>query len=92
MELIDIISFKEPAGLAVGIFIILFAVLNFMLSKFMKENKTSVVVSFALSAIAAWQLYKERFYGWEETLAVSLWIMIIGVFLSFFIKLFRKKK
>ncbi len=86
------LTFQDPAGLALGVFIVLFAIFYFFLNRLLKNNRgMAILISFAISAVAAWKLLTERFYGYEETLAVFLIILVIAVFIRIFWGIIRKK-
>ncbi|MCA9485663.1 MAG: hypothetical protein KC506_02365 [Nanoarchaeota archaeon] len=67
----------EPAGLALGVFLILFSMSFYGFSYAMKNKGTSVLISLILSILASWQLYRERFYGWEETIRFLFYVILI---------------
>lgn len=78
------LSFEEnPTSLAIGVFIILFAVSYTAFNKaFNKKNQAvALIIALIISVLAALKLYTERFYGYEATLAVLIYILVIALFL-----------
>ena len=67
--------------MAIGVFIILFAVVFYVISKFLNNSGASLVISLAISAMASWKLYNERFYGWEASLSSSTLVVVIALFI-----------
>ena len=65
---IDYFLFEHPEALAVGIFIIVFAVGFEMIFKVFNNKAIALVISLIISSFAGFQLYKERFYGFEMVL------------------------
>jgi len=57
------LSFQDnPLSLAIGVFIILFAVAFILLGKAFKNNKgAAIVVSLILAIVSSYNLFKERF-------------------------------
>ena len=86
---LEYLTFEHPESLAIGVFIIIFAVANYALVKFIRNRGTSLLISFLIGLIVAWKLYTERFYGWEGTLAFVLIVIAIAIFLKIFLAFFR---
>ena len=79
---IEYLRFENPESLAIGVFIALFTISFMVLIKPFKQRGITLIISLAISAIASWYLYKERFYGFEDSLAIILFIVVIAVFLK----------
>jgi hypothetical protein len=81
-------TLNNPVSLAIGVFIIIFALGFYLLDKFKPDQRgTMMAVSFLIASIASWQLYREKYYGWEGILvfifaAVAL-ILFFKIFWSF---------
>lgn len=74
--------FENPESLAIGVFIVLFALTFSILNKFLVDNKgVNLIVALAISLIASWRLYNERFYGWETLLGFVIIVFVILFFL-----------
>ena len=83
------LSFQNPEGLAIGVFIILFVISYSILSKFLKEKGINLIISFMISLIAARQLYKNRFFEWEASLAVMIIVIIAFILFKVFSSFFK---
>ena len=78
---LEYLQLENPENLAFGVFIILCVISFYVFSKFMRNKGTAFVIALAISGLASWQLYRERFYGWEETLVFVLILAVIALFL-----------
>ena len=85
----DFLTVENQGVLAIGVFIIIFAVANYALVKFIRNRGISLLISFLIGLIVAWKLYTERFYGWEGFLAFVLIVIAIAIFLKIFLAFFR---
>lgn len=73
----------NPVSLAIGVFIILFALGYYFLNKFRPDQKGAMIAaSLAIASIATWQLYKERYYGWEGMLIFVFAAVVLLLFLK----------
>ena len=70
---------EHPEGLAAGVFLIIFTIAYTLILQLFKDRGTSLVIALVISTIAAWGLYRERFYGWEFSLG-TIFILIVFVF------------
>ncbi len=78
----ELFYFENPESLAIGVFIVLFALSFLILNRFLANNKgVSLIVALTISLIASWRLYNERFYGWESLLGFVIIIFVILFFL-----------
>ena len=71
----------NPVGLAIGVFIILFAVTYSVLEQWFNNRGASLPTAFIVGALAAWNLYNRRFYGWEATIVFLLYVALMVLFL-----------
>ena len=83
------LSFQNQESLAIGVFIILFVISYSLLLRFMKERGISLILSFVISLIAARQLYNNRFFEWEASLAVTIIALIAVVLFKAFSSFFK---
>ena len=91
--MVNFLSFQNPESLAIGVALLLFLFTFTILKRFAGFNKgILIIIGFSISVITAWQLYREEFYGWEGTLGVVLYIVIIGFILKIFWAFFRGTK
>ena len=94
VELIELLSFQNRETLAVALGLLLFIILFHLLSRRLDKGP-SIIVAFAASLIASWQIYTNEFYGFEKTLAFLLYLALIGIAVKFvllpFIRFFRKQ-
>jgi|SRR3989344_8453035 len=67
---------QNPAGLAIGVFLIIFATSFYLLSKRIDKG-ASLIISLALSFLSAWNLYARRFYGWESAIRTIFFIVVL---------------
>ena len=75
-------SFAEhPEALAIGIFIIMFAVLSYLLSKMNIGKMPAAISALSISLIGSWYLYNERFFGLEGILAFVIYLAVAALFL-----------
>ncbi len=90
----DLTFSENPGGLAIGIGLITFVVINYLFAKIFRGTKgLSLIVSFIVTIFVVWQLYINEFYGWELSLGVLMYILIGGIILKFMIiPLFRTFK
>ncbi len=84
--------FQSAEGLAAGVFLVLFAAAYSVLIKFMKSKMPVFMISLIIAGIAAWQLYKERYYGWESLLAFLMIVFAIIIFVKIILSFFRGAK
>lgn len=86
--------FQNPESLAIAVALLIFIMSFVVLRKVTKMEKgVLLVISFVISVGVAWQLYKQRFYGWEGSLAVILVVIVIVLFVMIllaFIKFIRR--
>ena len=90
MAIEELFTFRSRESLAFAIFLIVFAAVYFLISRFMRNKQAAVIISLVVSIIGAWKLYTGDFYGWENTFVWVLIIMVIGIIISFFVKRRRK--
>lgn len=72
---------ENPEVLAIAVGVLIFVILFEALTKIERDRMTSIVVSLISGLIAGWWLYKERFYNWENALAILIYLAIAGIFL-----------
>jgi len=81
MALSDIFYFENPGFVAFVFGLLIFIVLVVALRRFVNiDAGVSVLLAFAVSAIATWKLYREDFYG-TTPLFVLLYAAIILIIL-----------
>ena len=77
---IEWFTFESTGALAIGVFIILFAISNLVLRRFMQSKGVATVVALIVSIIATFGVYKNGFYGFEEEMATLIYVMVIVIF------------
>jgi len=94
MTITDYLTFQNQFGLLVGIAILVFIFSFLALSRAFKRAGKAVplVISLTLTAFVSWRLYVERFYGYEETLAVILYIVVAIIFIRLLLSFARRKR
>ena len=85
---------ENPEVLAVALGVLAFVIVFAVLTKLRPTGPRGVyfIASFAIGGLVWWTLYKERFYGGENLLAILLYIFVGAVVLAIFwsfIKSFR---
>jgi len=84
MVFADYLLFENPNVLVFVVGVLLFVFLSYVMKKFFRnENKgVAIIVAFVVSIIASWRLYIERFYGWEGTLIVVIYVLFGALILK----------
>lgn len=82
MDISEYLMLQNPELLAIGVFIILFAIAFSVLIRVIHNKGITLVVSLIIALIAAWNLYKGEFYGWESVIVVLLIIAVVVIFLK----------
>lgn len=89
---LEYFSFEEhPESLAIGVFLILFAVTSYIMGKALGHKGSAVTIALVISLATAWQLYRERFYGWEGTLAFVIYVAVFAILLKILFMFFRRR-
>jgi len=86
---------QNPEIFAVVLGILVFAIIfSFFQRKFISIPKgASILISFVISLVTTWQLYRREFYGYEASLVVLLYFLVIVIFLKLLIwPFFRRIK
>ena len=69
--------FQNPGVLAVAIGVLTLLVVFHIFVKWFRGSKgISMVISIILGLIAGWNVYRTRFYGWENLLAVVIYVLV----------------
>ena len=85
MKMVETIFFQNPESLAIGVFIVLFAVtFSVLIRQTRLEKGICIFIALIVSLIAAWKLYSERFYDMEWLLAWVLILAVVGLLIKLF--------
>ncbi len=76
----EYLSLENPEVLAVAVGVILFVISFYVLSRSISRRGHAFVIGFVISALAAWQLYREHFYGLEGMLIIAIYFAVVAVF------------
>lgn len=70
--------FANPEGLIVGVGIIVFALSLTVMNRFFGGSKKglNIIIAFVITVIASWSMWKNDFYGFENGLAILIYILI----------------
>jgi len=77
MALTDYLVFENPGVVAIAIGVLLFVVTYTILSRFIEDRGSTMVISIVLGIIGGWSLYTNNFFGWEENLIAILFIIVV---------------
>lgn len=80
MAFSDILVFENPEVLAFAAAVLVFIISFTAINKFIREKGAALLISVAISAIVGWKLYRERFYGWEISLALIFGLIALAIF------------
>ena len=82
MAITDYLVFENPGVVAVAIGVLVFVVVYTVLSRFIEDRGSTMVISIVFGIIGGWSLYANNFFGWEENLiAILLIVVVVGIVL-----------
>jgi len=77
MAITDYLVFENPGVVALAIGVLFFIVMYTILSRFIEDRGSIMVISLVFAIISGWSLYVNNFFGWEENLIAILFIVVV---------------
>ena len=94
----EYLVFENPESFAIMLGILILVIVFYVLSRFNMNRASSLLIAIVLSLIVTWTLYRNRFYGWEATLAILIYILVAIIilrilwgFVRYFVRSTRRK-
>jgi len=84
MGISDYLILDNPEVFAIAVGVLVFVLANAVLGRFLHNRGVSIIFSLVVGIFTAWQLYQERFYGYEGTVIVIMYIVVAGILLKIF--------
>jgi len=83
MALTDYLVFENPGVVAIAIGVLVFVVVYTVLSRFIQDRGSTMIISLVLGLIGGWSLYVNNFFGGEEEnlIAILFIIVVVGIVL-----------
>ncbi|MAE49301.1 hypothetical protein CMI48_00585 [Candidatus Pacearchaeota archaeon] len=83
MTLTELFQLQDPIVLTIATGIIAFAVITTLLKPAFKKNKgTAVAIGIILAILTSYNLHQNRFYGWEQSMAIIIFLAVAALFLK----------